>query len=195
MHLPFRSFPILLWTCMATLLVLSSCYSPHHEGKPLPLLTFSHLKPIPIAVGSVRTHTEASFVTESFVVSPYKALENYLHARFVPAGPYDGQFEGMIQEASLRHSYEPSPANFQKFLNVGGFDVYDMNIRVKLSYLDRNGALIRGSTLSVQRIVKVSEHASIAERERRQFEAMENLFVDLDTAMQKAVLDDMNLRF
>ena len=194
---------------VASLAVLGGCETAMHTaGKPLPVMTFDHLQPISIRAGMLKTHDEDDgYISESFVVSPHQALREYLHARFQPNG-FDGTLQATIEDASLRHSYESSPSNVNKYLKVGGVDVYDMTVLLKLEHLGKtgkgvvnkgavnknmDGKLEYGTILTVRRIVNVSEHASIAERERAQYEAMEGLFKDLDREVLRIVLGDMGL--
>lgn len=174
-------------------LSLAACSSVP-AGKPLRTLTFAHLQPIPINVGEIKTHNATEEIPGVFVISPYTAIQDYLHARFAPGG-YDGTLEGVIEDAAVVHSYEQSTSGTGRFLNVGGFDVYDMNVNLRLSHLDRSGGMIMSTTINARRVVKVSEHASIAEREKRQFEGMKSLFTDLDNAVQHAVLGEMGLGY
>lgn len=158
----------------------------------MPGITFAHIRPIPISVGALRTNSDAESITESFIVSPHEVMEKYLQSRFMPKG-FSGTLQAVIEEAQVNHSYEGSGSKVGSFLDVGGLDVYDMSIRVRLEYVGADDQLIQGSVLSARRIMKVSEHASIAERERRQFMGIEAMFGDLDEQVKQIVLKDMQL--
>ena len=166
---------------------------PSPEGKPLPSMTFEHVRSIPLRVGMLKTlEAEGVKSSDSFTVSPHAALEQYLHARFVPKG-FDGTLQATIEDASVRHTYEPSTDTVKNYLNLDGRDVYDMTILLRLEHHDRDGTLSYGTVITVRRLVKVSEHASIAQRERAQYEGMEELFKDLDRETLRVVLADMGL--
>ncbi len=183
----------LRYSLILSALALPACSSlPKPEGKPLPAITFEHIQKLPISVGSLRTHSESEAISESFVVSPHNVMSEYLHARFVPKG-FSGSLQAVIETANIEHSYQPSSNKAGSFLDVGGLDVYSMTVKIRLEYIGQDEKLIKGSVLTGGRIVKVSEHASIAERERRQFEGMELLFKDLDEAVKSIVLGDMGL--
>lgn len=174
-------------------LCLGACSStPRPEGKPLPLLTFAHLDPVAVDVGALKTQNEEDPVSESFVVSPYRAIEDYLHSRFTPKG-FRGVLHAFIEEASVVHSYEPSQNKLGEFLDVAGQDVYDMTITLRLENLGEDERVAYGTVLTVRRLVRVSEHASIAERERRQLQGLEFLFKDIDSEVLRIVLSDMRL--
>jgi hypothetical protein len=171
---------------------LTACASGP-AGKPLAQMTFAHLQQIPVNVGALKSHTEKSdFDSESFVVSPYDSIEEYLRTRFAPAGK-QGTLEVMIEDASITHSYQGSANKVGKWMDVAGFDVYDMVVKVRLQHLDDSGQALYNTVLTGKRIVRVSEHSSIAEREKRQLEAMEALFADLDREILRIVLNDMKL--
>lgn len=178
-----------LFICLVCF-VLSACAGT--GGKPLPVMTFSHLEPISISVGAVRSASEEQGIAEAFVVSPSRALEEYIHARFLPAG-FAGLLQATTEEASIAHSYEPSDSRVGQALDVNGWDVYDMVIKVRLEHLDDHGDVLYGTVLTARRVIKVTEHSSVAERERRQFEAVEALFQDLDKQIMRIVLEDMRL--
>lgn len=172
---------------------LSACaIQPNPAGKPLPMITFQHLQKLPISVGMLKTSSEATGVSEAFIISPHDAMRDYMHARFVPKG-FSGELQAVIEQADVQHSYEASGSKVGSFLDVGGLDAYAMSIRMRLEYIGEDGGVIHGSVLNAKRVVKVSEHASIAEREKRQLEGAEGLFVDLDEQIRAIVLDQMRL--
>lgn len=179
---------------LASMFVLAGCETSFHaDGGPQPKMTFAHLQPIPLNIGMLKTHDTADMISnETFVVSPYQSLRDYLHARFRPGG-FNGILNATIENASITHSFESSDQTINKALNVGGLDVYDMTILLKLEHIDSQDKLKYGTVLTVRRIIKVSEHASIAERERRQYRAMEALFADLDREILRVVLAEMKL--
>jgi hypothetical protein len=177
----------------AVLICLTGCSTSHPAGKPLAQMTFDHLQQIPINVGALKSHTEnGDFASESFVASPYDAIESYLRTRFAPAGSH-GTLEATIEDASITHSYEPSKNRAAKWMDVAGNDAYDMVVKVRLTHRDTSGQTLYSSVLTGRRIVRVNEHSSIAEREKRQLEAMETMFADLDREILRIVLKDMNL--
>lgn len=162
------------------------------KGQPLPQITFAHLKKIPISVGMLRTLSESQSFSEAFVVSPHDAMHEYMQSRFVPKG-FSGELQSVIEQASVEHTYEPAVSKVAGFFDVGGLDVYNMSIRLRLEYIGEDNQVIHGSVLNAKRIVKVSEHASITERETRQLEGAEGLFRDLDEQVRSIVLDQMKL--
>jgi hypothetical protein len=178
----------------AVCLCLTGCSTAHNPaGKPLAQMTFDHLQLIPINVGALKSHTDdGDFASESFVVSPYDAIESYLRARFAPAGTH-GTLEAAIEDASIKHSYEPSKNKAARWMDVAGNDAYDMLVKVRLTHRDETGQVLYTTVLTGRRIARVNEHASIAEREKRQLEALETMFADLDREILRIVLKDMNL--
>lgn len=167
--------------------------TPDPAGQPLPMITFAHLQKLPVNVGLVQTKTDVQGYSDVFIVSPYDALRDYMHARFIPKGNR-GELLAVIERADVKHSHETARNSVGSALGIGGLDVYEMSIRLRLDHMGAGGGVLQGSILSATRVVKVSEHASIAERERRQFEGAEGLFQDLDAQIQAIVLDEMNLR-
>ena len=88
---------------------------------------------------------------------------------------------------------ENSPNAAADFFGLGGFDVYDVKVVLRLEHRNDAGDLIYGTVVNAHRGIKVSEHASIAERERVQFEGLEQLFLMLDGHVNKVLIKDMGL--
>jgi hypothetical protein len=191
-----RSSPYLVYAAilLCGVVLLSACETSYHaDGAPQPKITFSHLQAIPLSVGMLNTEdAKDAFITESFVVSPYAALREYLPTRFRPNG-FNGSLKATIEDASIRHRFETSDEKFNKMLNVGGIDTYDMTILLRLEHIGNDKNLKYGTILTVRRVVRVSEHASIVERERAQLRTMDALFSDLDREILRVVLSDMKL--
>jgi hypothetical protein len=176
------------------LLFVCGCTSTQGAaGNAMPGLTFSHLKTIPISVGAIKTNESESPFSESFVASPYQAFDDYIHARFAPSG-FAGFLSAKVEAATISHSYQAANSDVGRFFNVAGMDVYDMTLKVRLEHLNMDGQMVRGDVLTARRIVRVSEHTSIADREKAQLDALEAMFSDLDSEVLRVVLADMDLK-
>ena len=178
--------------CSVTLLSAGCAMERNPEGQPLPAITFAHLQKIPINVGMLQTMSEAQGISEAFIVSPQQAMHEYIQSRFVAMG-VTGKLQAIIERADVKHSYEAATSKVGSYLEVGGLDVYDMSIKIRLEHVGADNQVKQSAVLNAERLVKVSEHASIADRERRQFQAAEAMFHDIDEQVRKIVLDDMRL--
>lgn len=180
--------------CVAAILVLGACSSAP-QATALPGLTFAHLQPLALNVSVVDIRDDSKPLKaqdESFVIAPGEALETYIQRRFAAAGPAN-KLEAIIEEADVTHAYKPSPNSAGKFFEVAGIDEYDVKVRLRLEHDDGAPQPLYSNTLTVHRMIRVSEHASVAEREKRQMEGLEILFQDLDREAQRIVLQDMRL--
>jgi hypothetical protein len=175
--------------------MLSACASqPRPEGKPIPVMTFAHLTPLELSVSAVKTASANIVQDDVFPISPYDKLQKYVAARFVPRGT-QGTLSFNIESATVTHSYEPSVGAVTGFFKVGGNDVYDMRLQVRMEHLGVTNNLLDGHAITVRRIVRISEHASIAQREERQMQGVEGLFKSFDEEVTRIVLTEMNMGY
>jgi hypothetical protein len=179
--------------CVSFVLVIAACASAP-DGKPMPDLTFEQISPSSINVAAVKVTNEAtSPPSDPFVVAPENATAQYLARRFTAAGA-QGVLNAVIEEARVRHLIKDSQNSAAKFLNVAKFDEYEIEVRIRFEHLETEFSNpLYKNTINAKRIVRVTEHASVAEREKRQLEALEILFKEIDGAATRIVLGDMRL--
>lgn len=180
----------------ALMLLLCACANTSPEATALPLMTFAHLAPMPVNVGLVDVRDDTALISSSgaggFVVEPSSAVESYLKRRFVAAG-MGHSLLGVIEEAHVTSSHKPSHSKVGSFFDVAGTDEYEVVIRLRLEHRDNQTQPIYSNTMTARRVIRVSEHASVAERERKQLEGMESLFQDIDREAQRIVLEGMKI--
>lgn len=177
-------------TMGAAIVMLAACSTG--AGMPQPKLTFQHLQPMGVDVRNVETDVAQGNSLKDFAVSPAEAAHQYLESRFRADGT-QGTLRAVMQEATVRHVFSPSKGGVKGFLDVGGHDVYDVKMVLRLDHLADDGHVIYGNTIRAQRQMNITEHASISEREQHQLEGMERLFADLDNQVLQIVLGEMKL--
>ncbi|MGB4106253.1 MAG: hypothetical protein WBK55_00475 [Alphaproteobacteria bacterium] len=170
--------------------VLAACAAG--EGLPQPDITFDHLQRLPVDVANIETDVRAGNVADGFVVSPSAAAERYLSSRFNAVGG-SGTLRAVMEEITVRHVYNASKGKVTGYLNVAGHDVYDVKLVLRLEHVSPSGTVLYGNTMKAQRTMNITEHASVAEREKHQLEGMEKLFAELDQQVVRVVLTDMRL--
>lgn len=180
---------------LISLVVLAACSSPGIDGKRPPDLTFQHIRPVNLPVSDVVVEqgpgaTTASNAT-SFVVPFEQVIEDYIHKKIQSVGG-DKRLKVIVEESSVKERFEPSPNKVAGFLDVAGFDIYDLNLVLNVMAEDSIGGR-KGVRLKLARMIKVTEHASVAERELRQTEGVEALFRELDTNMTRITLQELDL--
>src|SRR5262245_18607735 len=174
----------------ASLAILAACSTG--EGLPQAELTFQHIQPMPVMVRDIETDVLNSTDADGFVMSPETAAERYLSTRFRADGT-EGTLRAVMQDITVRHVYDPSKGNVTGYLGVAGHDGYAVNAVLRLEHVSDSGTVLYGNTIMAQRTMNITEHASVAERERHQLEGLEKLFADLDKEVVKTVLTDMRL--
>lgn len=176
-------------------LVLMACASGHETGKPLPSMTFQHITPIRLPVSDVVVEdmsTASSNARTQYFTVPYETvLQNYVQRKFQAVGG-NKVLRVVVEQISVDESFEESQNRVAGFFDVAGFEVYDvklgLNVVVKDPYGSENGVRVQA-----ERKIKISEHASVAERERRQMEGLEAMFKDLDASMTRIAYQDLGL--
>lgn len=176
----------------AALATLAACTVPATGGQPMPKMTFAHLKPIPVSVYAVNVHKMDGKTEGDFIVDPMTLAEDYARSRFMATGG-DGTLEVIIEEASVTKATEESPNNVARLFNVGSMDKYDVVVRMRLEHIASGGNVAYGKTLSARRLLSITEHASVAEREKHEIEGLEKMFSELDKAVHQTVTEGMRI--
>lgn len=180
---------------LATFLVLGACSSSGIDGKPPPDLTFQNVIPVNLPVSDITVERAAGYNAASnatsFVVPFSDKIESYVRKKMQAVGG-DKRLKVVIEEASVKEHFQPSDNKVADFLKVAGFDVYDLSLVLNVMAQDSYGGN-KGVRLKLGRTIKVTEHASVAERELRQTEGVESLFRELDTNMTRITLQELDL--
>lgn len=182
---------------LISIFVVACTSMPNPAGKPIAAMTFDHIQPKPIYVSriessAVEQHAGAKFfqpvdeATLSYFANKFKAHDDGAGQR--------GTLKILVEQAVVLKTHEKAQHQVANFLDVAGFDVYNVIVQVRIEHLDSQGFVKQGNVVTARRFIKISEHASLAERDRRQLEGMEALFNDLDDRVEEIVLDDMDLR-
>lgn len=188
-----------LMVCAAAIATMPGCSStPHPEGKPLPGLVFDHMESRPVNVGIVEvvnnyaTHRHAADIGSRFVAAPDETLKKYLEARYrAQGGP--GKLVLDIDEASVFVFHQDAEFAPGRWIGVAGFDEYSMTVKLNVRAENVPGFYEQNRTFTARRRVKISEHASIAEREQDQFKALEVMIHEIDAAVYKTLRDEFRL--
>lgn len=177
-----------------TAFILSGC--AQGDGKPMAQMTFEHLQPSPVYVASYEVVNNAKFypsdLPDGFIANPEKVVLDYLGRRFASAGS-QGKLIASLENISVRHEMRASENKVGEFLGVAKKDHYQIQTAVKIKALGIEGYDSREITLKAQRMLEVSEHVSLAEREKHQMTAIDNLIDDLDAAIQKVLAYDFRI--
>lgn len=182
--------------------LFSACsHNAQPAGKPLPQMTYAHLNAYSIHGGAVRI--QQSFVADEqtkklaseFPIAPDRLIQKYANKRFVTSGT-TGMLEKLvfdIQNASLKKVEDE--ANLVGFLSGSAEDVYQLTVLIAMTPVRADGQRAAPFTVHLQRQIGISQNASLAEREFRQFEMLENAITEIDNAVTNLVQNQMTAEY
>ena len=180
---------------LSSVLVLGACASmPNPEGKPMADITFGHLSPVSLEVSDIVrngiTQDQLDRVPQSFTV-PIDDLTNaYIKRRLKAVGGSE-RLTLTVEDLSVRYEQKRSDSTVADFLGVAKTDSYAITLTMNLMLQNESNGAMRGRKFTARRVINISEHKSVAEREQHQLEGVEALFMDVDSA----VLDILQHQF
>jgi hypothetical protein len=178
---------------------LSGCVSEYAaQGTPVAKMTFEHVQSFPVDVAAYDVRDEFGSFQEideedmHFVTSPGRVVSDYFRSRFAPAGE-NGKLIVSVESARVEREVFVSENRVGALMGVGKTDMYKISVHVRLLSYDAGGYDQKEMKMVARRNVGVSEHVSLAQRERLQMEALDSLLDDLDAAVQKALHEEFHL--
>lgn len=186
--------------CVFSVVLLGACERPFSKlssGLPIPQQTFAHVKPLTLAVSNVEVvQSEASLpAPEGFVLSLPALSQTYLSRKLQPIGQ-GGQgrvLRAIVEQNTVAYIQRGSEFPILKKIGVDQVDNYTMALVIRLEALDAQGRIVLGQVMRAHKSFGVSEHDSLADRERAQLEAVESLFAMVDSKIEQIVLNEMRL--
>lgn len=159
-------------------------------------MSFNHLQPYPLYVASYEIFTTPQTDTiqlpEGFVANPVTITHDYFTNRFHETGT-QGKLSVVIDNATIKHSIQKSESSVGAFIGVDHYDVYDITMLIKLDVFEVKGYQKQENKIRVSRSVSVSEHVSLAERERIQMQALDALMDDVDEGVKNILGQDLGI--
>lgn len=181
--------------CVLGFALLAGCTTSLPQGKYMPAQTFENLQPLSINVKS-KTVNAAPERNEAGATFPFDLSEMaqiYLNRKINPVGAQN-TLSAHVDEAVISDVYQKSDSKAIGWLGMGGFDVYEIRLKIRLEHRADNGDMLYGNVVNAQRQIKISQHKSMAEREQDQFEALEKLFLELDQRIDMILMEKMRLK-
>ena len=167
---------------------------PSPEGKPMADLTFGHLSPVMLQVSDIIrneiTQDQLDRIPQNFTVPVDDLANAYIQRRLQAAGGPE-KLSVTIDDLSVRYEQKDSDSAVAEFLGVAKIDSYAVTITMDLMLENERNGAVRGRKFTARRVINISEHVSVAERERKQLEGVEAMFVDID----RSVLDILQHQF
>jgi len=180
------------------LLALTACERPLgkvRHGMPMPVQTFAHIQRLPIAVQSVDVVVEddrGDDYSADFPVSLDDKVKAYFGNKLDVIGG-NGRLVVRVEDSYVEHELIEASSRIWQKVGVGNVNRYAMNLVVRLEHVDASGRVIYGRVLKAQKVVNISEHDSLVERDQQRFDAIEDMFNILDPEVTRIVRDEMNL--
>lgn len=181
-------------------LSMAGCAISNPGGQPLPSMTFDHVIPLRVDVGAVQIEQPPEHFDrvpengriEPFIVPPDEAVHQYLLSRFVPGGTKD-TLKISIERADAVLREKPSSNKLGRMVGIAGVDEYELTIKLNVMVLEDDGFERLSKMIKGTRLIRVSEHASLAAREGAQYEGLEGLLADLDQAVTRTIVQEFGL--
>lgn len=172
---------------------------PSPEGKPLADVTFAHLQPLQLNLSAINhidvATTKNDKSPQHFYVSIRDLFKDYSSTRFKANNKGIPELNIILEAVDVIYQQKESDNKLANYIGVARMDEYVISLKLNLSLMNNTSGALKGRHLNLQRIISISEHVSIAERERRQMQGVEAMFVDLDQAIIDVLRNDFGLRF
>lgn len=177
------------------LVILSGCAGTGGDtaGLTMAQISFEHLQPLSVQVADVVVDIDPnSEVQGSYIIPPDQAFKSYFTRRFRPAAT-SGTLRAAIEQVQVVKARQAARQSAFDFFGMGGADIYEVSLQIRLEHRDTAGALVYGTSVTGKRSLTISEHASVAEREAEQVKMLESMFRDLDPHITTIVMHGMRL--
>ncbi len=182
------------------LLLAGGCSSTMTSGQSqTPRLTFDDIQPLPVnaaAIDIVNQYdpaTDPHDVSSLYPVQPDIVLRRFAEKRLKAAGSA-GTFRFIIENATVYYKQEAPETEIGEWLGTGGYDRYEVMMRLRLALIPDGGAIdTNSSVLTLRRAASIPASHSIAAREEAQINLIDTIIRDLDREMTNVINVKMGL--
>ena len=188
--------PVLVF--LLSLLALVACERPMSKvqhGLPMPIQTFAHVERFDVDVGRVGVlidDASGDDYSADFPVSLDDQVVSYFRNKVNALGGA-GRLVVRVENSFVEHERLVSGHGVLEKIGVGHVDQYTMNLFIRLEHEDDAGRVIYGRSLKARKIVNVSEHDSLVEKDQKRFDAVEDLFDIIDPEVSRIIHSEMTL--
>ena len=174
------------------------CSSTTPESKPMPSLTFEHVKPLSLNVANVEivneysTQEKQNDFSSSFPTPPDIALRRYADNKLKAAGDAD-TLKFVIEGANVKRSLVLPAGKFTSWMGINKKDLYEVDLRIRMFTYNDQGSQSDHSILNLRRSIAIPQRYSVADKEHEKFMFLEMLMKDVDDAVTKALDEKMDL--
>ncbi|HEY0901252.1 MAG TPA: hypothetical protein VGD95_03945 [Micavibrio sp.] len=187
----------------ACVLGLAACTStPVATQSPQQELSFTNVPPYHVNAARVEVETryvagaDPKDVASSWAVSPDVAVRRYAENRLQPSDMpgQTGALKFVIDDARVYKTMIQPDNKVVNWVGAGNQDQYEMFLKLAIYYTDDVGMQTgRKGELSFNRTLTMPASVSLAEREKRQLQFLEQLMKDVDVAVAKALSEKFSM--
>lgn len=182
---------------------MTACTStPVSTKSPQQELSFTNVPPYHVNAARVEVETrytagaDPKDVASSWAVSPDVAVRRYAENRLQPSDMpgQTGSLKFVIEDARVYKTLIQPDNKVVNWVGAGNQDQYEMFLKLALYYTDDMGMQTgRKGELSFNRTLTMPASVSLAEREKRQLQFLEQLMKDVDTGVAKALSEKFSM--
>lgn len=184
----------------ASLLCVSACSTTTPVSTESPAqLTFTNISPYHVDAQRVEVETQyvpgsdPKDVSSSFAVPLDIVVKRYAENR-LQAGGVRGGLKFIIEDARIYQTQFEQKNKVVNWMGAGKEDQYEVFLRLRLYYTDDMGMQEgRNGVLNFNRTLTVPASVSLAERERRQLQFLDQLMKDVDANVTKALQERFSM--
>lgn len=175
-------------------LALTACATG--DGALVKQKNYADLQKYPVYVAAFDVaHSNAYDVSsfpQGFIPNPETMVVDFMKNRFQQAGSH-GNLQIFVEDIVIAHKMTDSEGKVRAFMGVDRHDEYDVQVVLKLVATDVSNYQKQEIKVKGRRVVSISEHVSLAEREKAQMQAMDRMIDDLDVAVRNALTDKFGI--
>lgn len=173
-----------------SLLALGGCATDQTVAAPTPGIGFDHLPPMALKVADVDVKSEFTSsmkvpnIEHRMPAPPAQALQDWAQTRLQWTGAGTAKAEFVIEDASVVAAPLAKSEGLKGIFTFEPTDEYTANVVARLTISDPatgGGGQVRAAA---NRIITVSENATLEQREQRWVELVESLMADFNSEME-----------
>lgn len=188
LRIHFQTFFRIMLLGAMVVLVQACSSGAVKEGMPLPELTFAHLAPVHLNVAEIKTEQifepdqEHQKVINQMPISPNSAVLRYFDQRYVAAGNEGRLIIQIIDTTVSRAEIEPE-GRFSKLIGINKKQKYNAMAHIDVRFRRNTGSPASTSSVTARRTLTMPQNISLAEKDARLLEMIEDLVDEIDSIM------------
>lgn len=178
----------------AAIAILAATGCAAGQGMPPPKLTFANYQPVNLnakSVNVVENYSNANDpqdVSSQFVVTPAEAMKRYAARRFAASGTGTGEFTIEIIDSRVHLRQIKQESKVLAAMDAGTEDEYRVWLALRVTpQPDGFNGRMGATTIKMDRTLVMRSSVSLAERELKQVQFLEQLIADVDVKINDTI--------